>query len=281
MQEVILDAVLDSVKLVPFLLLTYLAMEWLEHRTGDITKKLVEGSGHFGPLIGAVLGVFPQCGFSAAGSSLYAGRIITLGTLFSIYLSTSDEMLPIMLSERVPLALVGQILFCKILIGTCAGFLIDTLGRRHGRKVEAPHIEELCDHDHCHCEKGIWRSALYHTAQVTVFIFLITAALNGILEFAGEDALRTLFLHDGILGELTAGLIGLIPNCAASVMVTQLYLEGVLGFGALLSGLLTGSGIGLLVLFKTNHSWKENVMITGLLYVIGTACGIMAGCAGL
>ena len=132
MQEVILDAVLDSVKLVPFLLLTYLAMEWLEHRTGDITKKLVEGSGHFGPLIGAVLGVFPQCGFSAAGSSLYAGRIITLGTLFSIYLSTSDEMLPIMLSERVPLALVGQILFCKILIGTCAGFLIDTLSRRHG-----------------------------------------------------------------------------------------------------------------------------------------------------
>lgn len=280
MLEIIEDTLLDSVKLIPFLFLTYLAMEWMEHKTGDAAKKIVEKSGKLGPLVGAVLGAFPQCGFSAAGSSLYAGRVITLGTLFAIYLSTSDEMLPIMLSEEVPFSVIGRILCLKILIGFVAGFLIDTVLRHRG-KLSQEHIGEMCDHDHCHCEEGILKSAAIHTLQVTFFIVLITFVVNLVLHTVGEDALSELFLNKGILGEMTAGMIGLIPNCAASVTVTQLYLKGVLSFGAMLSGLLTGAGVGLLVLFKVNHSWKENVRIVGILYIIGTACGIVVNLLGI
>ncbi len=280
MLEIIEDTLLDSVKLIPFLFLTYLAMEWMEHKTGDAAKKIVEKSGKLGPLVGAVLGAFPQCGFSAAGSSLYAGRVITLGTLFAIYLSTSDEMLPIMLSEEVPFSVIGRILCLKILIGFVAGFLIDTVLRHRGKLSQA-HIGEMCDHDHCHCEEGTLKSAAIHTLQVTFFIVLITFVVNLVLHTVGEDALSELFLNKGILGEMTAGMIGLIPNCAASVTVTQLYLKGVLSFGAMLSGLLTGAGVGLLVLFKVNHSWKENVCIVGILYITGTMCGIVVNLLGI
>lgn len=281
MKEVILDTIMDSVRLVPFLFFTYLVMEWLEHKTSSVAAQIVEKSGRFGPLIGAVLGIFPQCGFSAVGSGLYAGRVITLGTLFAIYLSTSDEMLPIMLSEAVPMGVIGRILFCKLMIGMGAGFLVDTLRRRHNREDGHVHIREMCGHDHCHCEKGIFRSAFRHTLQVTFFILLVTFGLNFLMHEGGEEVLSELFLNHGIWGELTAGLIGLIPNCAASVMITQLYLEGILNYGSMLAGLLTGSGIGLLVLFRVNHDWKENAAITAGLYLIGTACGIMANAAGL
>lgn len=278
--EIIEHTLLDSIKLVPFLFITYLVMEWMEHKTGDAAKKLMEKSGRFGPLAGAVLGAFPQCGFSAAGSSLYAGRVITLGTLFSIYLSTSDEMLPIMLSEEVPFSLIAKILLLKIVIGFLTGLLLDFIFRKRGQE-EHEHIGELCEHDHCRCEEGIVKSAAVHTLQITFFIVLITFVLNFVLHAAGEDALSELFLNRGILGEMTAGLIGLIPNCAASVTVTQLYLKGVLGFGAMLSGLLTGSGVGLLVLYKVNRSWKENFGITAGLYVIGTVCGIAVSLLGI
>lgn len=279
-EEIIHHTIADSVSLIPFLFLTYLIMEWMEHKTGDAAKKIVEKSGRFGPLVGAVLGAFPQCGFSAAGSSLYAGRVITLGTLFAIYLSTSDEMLPVMLSEAVPFPVIGKIILCKIVIGFVMGFLIDLICRKHGRE-EHEHIGEMCSHDHCHCEEGILKSAIRHTLQVTFFIVLISFVLNLVLHTLGEDVLAELFLNYGILGELTAGLIGMIPNCAASVTVTQLYLEGVLNFGAMLSGLLTGSGVGLLVLYRTNHNWKENVCITGILYIIGTVCGIAVNYMGI
>lgn len=281
MKEIIIDTVLDSVRLIPFLFLTYLVMEYLEHKTGDMAARVVERSGRFGPLLGALLGIFPQCGFSAAGSSLYAGGVITTGTLFAIYLSTSDEMLPIMLSEAVPASVVCKILLCKVIVGACAGFLIDTLRRRHGGREEREHIGEMCGRDRCHCERGIVRSAAYHTAQVVCFLALVMFGLNLLLDFAGESVLERLFQSVGIAGELTAGLIGLIPNCAASVMITQLYLEGALNFGSMLAGLLTGSGIGLLVLFRVNPDWKENAAITFGLYLIGTACGIMANAAGL
>ena len=278
--EIIHHTLIDSIKLVPFLFLTYLAMEWMEHKTGDVAKKIVEKSGRFGPLVGAVLGAFPQCGFSAAGSSLYAGRVITLGTLFAIYLSTSDEMLPIMISAAVPLSVIGKILLLKITIGFIMGFIVDMIVRKRGWE-EQEHIGDMCDHEHCHCEEGIWKSAIVHTLQVTFFIVMITFVLNLVLHSAGEEVLAEWFLRYGILGEITAGLIGLIPNCAASVVVTQLYLEGVLSFGAMLSGLLTGSGVGLLVLYRVNHDWKENLYITGMLYVIGIVCGIIVNLLGI
>lgn len=274
MIDVILDTLLDVVKLLPFLFLTYLAMEYLEHKTGDKAELLVKKAGRFGPVIGGVLGIVPQCGFSAAASNLYAGRVISLGTLMAIYLSTSDEMLPILISEQVSFWLIVKILLAKAVIGMVAGLIIDFLLRKKGLE-QHEHIHDICEHEHCHCEKGIFRSALSHTAQITFFILLITFALNLILYFVGEDALANLILSKPVVGPLLASLVGLIPNCAGSVVITQLYLEKVIGIGSAMAGLLTGSGVGLLVLFRVNHNRKENLRILGLLYGIGVLAGIV------
>lgn len=276
MWDVILDTLLDTVKLVPFLFVTYLAMEYLEHKTGRKTQEMVRKAGKFGPMIGGVLGIVPQCGFSAAASGLYTGRVITLGTLMAIYLSTSDEMLPILISEQAPVGTIALILMSKAVIGIIAGFAIDIVFSSH--REEEHHIHEICEQEHCHCgEGGIFRSALVHTAQIGLFILVVTFLLNLLLFLVGEEVLAGMVLNRKILGPILAGLAGMIPNCAGSVVITQLYLEGVIGTGAMLSGLLTGTGVGLLVLFRVNHDRKENLRILGLLYCIGVLVGIVAG----
>ena len=274
----------ESIKLIPFLFLTYLAMEYLEHKTGEKTKGLVRQAGKWGPLIGGLAGAVPQCGFSAAASNLYAGRVITLGTLIAIYLSTSDEMLPILISKQVSLVIICGILAAKIIIGMAAGFVIDFVMRKnedkeeHHHEEEHSHIHELCEHEHCNCEKGIVRSAVKHTLQIAFFIIVITFALHLLLEIVGEDALAGLILNRPVLGPVLAGLVGLVPNCASSVVITQLYVEGAMSLGAMMSGLLAGSGVGLLVLFRVNHDRAENLRILGLLYSVSVAVGVVIEC---
>lgn len=275
--DALLDSLLDGIKLLPFLLITYLVMEYLEHKAGEKTGKIVEKSGKFGPLIGSILGMFPQCGFSAAASSLYAGRIITLGTLISIYLSTSDEMLPIFISKQVPISLILTVLGIKVAIGMIAGFIIDLVYRRvtHGKK-ENLRIEHMCDHEHCHCSEGHFvKSAIIHTLQVFGFILLISLLLNIVIQIVGEARISEFLANKAILSVFLSGLVGLIPNCAASVIITQLFLEGFLGFGAMIAGLLVGAGVGLIVLFRVNDSIKENIFITSLLYIVGVLFGII------
>ena len=268
----------DTLKLVPFLFLTYLLMEYIEHRTTDKIKKVIHKSGNAGPFIGGLLGAVPQCGFSASAASLYAGRVISLGTLISIFLSTSDEMLPILISEKADIRLILQILGMKIVIGMVAGFVIDFVMRLNKKpQNEQLKIHDMCEHGHCHCEKSIWKSALKHTLQIVIFILLVNLALNCVIEFIGEESLADLFFTKPVIGELVAGLVGLIPNCASSVVITQLFLEGVIGYGAMMSGLLVGSGVGVLVLFKVNESLKDNLKILALLYVIGACSGILLG----
>lgn len=283
--DVIADTLIDALKLLPFLFVTYLVMEYIEHKAGDKAEEMVQKAGRFGPFIGSILGVVPQCGFSAAASNLYAGRIITLGTLLSIYLSTSDEMLPIFISEQVPVLTILRILGIKILIGMAAGFMIDMLVRKkHGSGAEHEHlkIEEMCDHQHCHCGEGkIWKSALSHTLQILLFIIIVSFALNLLIEIIGEDSLSAVLSGKPVIGCMLAGIIGLIPNCAASVILTQLYLEGMLSAGSMTAGLLVGAGVGLLVLFKVNENIKENIKITVLLYVIGVVSGVIIETAGL
>lgn len=264
----------DSAVLLLFLFLTYLAMEYLEHRTGARAQRLVQKAGRMGPLIGAFLGIVPQCGFSAAASGFYAGRVITMGTLISIYLSTSDEMLAVMISAQASAKTILGILAVKILAGMTAGFAIDLIFRQP--REEHSHIHELCEHEHCQCEKGIVRSAFRHTVQVGLFILVIGFVLNLSLELCGEDILAGFLLNRPIVGPILAGLVGLIPNCAASVVLTELYLEGFIGVGSMLAGLLVGAGMGLLVLFRVNRNRAENLKITGLLYVIGVITGIVA-----
>lgn len=274
--DALIDTLLDGVKLLPFLLITYLIMEYLEHKASSKSQKIIEKSGKFGPLIGSILGVFPQCGFSAAASNLYAGRIITLGTLISIYLSTSDEMLPIFISEQVPLPLILKVLGIKVAIGMISGFVIDFVYRRltHNKK-ENLRIEHMCDHEHCHCNEGHFvKSAIIHTLQVFGFILIITLILNLVIEYIGENTISDFLANKAILSVFLSGLVGLIPNCAASVIITQLFLEGFLGFGAMIAGLLVGAGVGLIVLFRVNDDIKENIRITLVLYIVGVIFGI-------
>lgn len=275
MIEILEDTFVDTVKIIPFLFLTYLAMEYLEHRTGEKTKALIQRAGKLGPVFGGVLGAVPQCGFSAAASNLYAGRVITVGTLIAIYLSTSDEMLPILISEKVNVAVIIKILLAKAVIGIIGGMMIDLIFRHFHPEAEHEHIHEICEHEHCHCEDGIFKSAVKHTLQITFFILVISLVINFVIHFVGEEVLAEFILNRPLLGPVLAGIVGLIPNCAASVVLTQLYLEGVLGIGAMMAGLLVGAGVGLLVLYRVNHDRIENLKITGILYLIGVVAGII------
>lgn len=276
--DAITDSLIDSVKLLPFLFLTYLVMEYLEHKAGEKMQQAIQKAGRGGPLLGGLLGVFPQCGFSAAASNLYAGRIITAGTLLAVFLSTSDEMLPIMISENVSALVILKILSVKIVVGVLAGFAVDFIFRDSKKEMR---IEHLCEQHHCHCENGIWKSALHHTVEIFLYIIFISFALNLLIGWAGEDVLGNMILNRPVLGEMAAALVGMIPNCASSVVITQMYLNGVLGPGALIAGLLSGSGVGLLVLFRVNDDHKENLKIMGVLYVAGVVGGLLVNCLGI
>ena len=282
MLEILEHTIEDSVKLIPFLFLTYLLMEYIEHKTKEKTKETIKKSGKFGPLIGSLLGIIPQCGFSVSATNLYAARVITLGTLISVYLSTSDEMLPIFLSEGVAIDVILKILAIKLIIGMIAGFLIDlVINLKNKGKVEEEKIIDLCEKEHCHCEHGIFKSALKHTANIFIFIFIITFVINTAIHIIGEDNIAGFMLDRPILGPIISGVIGLIPNCASSVIITQMYLENIISVGTMIAGLLVGAGVGLAVLFRTNKGIKENIKITVLLYGIGVVSGIILELIGL
>ncbi|MCR4901894.1 MAG: arsenic efflux protein [Butyrivibrio sp.] len=289
--DVIKDTGIDALKILPFLFVTYLLMETLEHHAGEHTQELVEKSGHFGPLLGGLFGVIPQCGFSAAASNLYAGRVITLGTLIAIYLSTSDEMLPLLISAQVPLSMMLYTLLIKAVIGIIAGFIIDFIIHRYHKirnmSLNDPlQIDALCEKEHCHCEEdesnaGIFKSALVHTVHIFIYIIIITFILNTAIALIGEDTLSGFLSGAPVLSHIIAGIIGLIPNCAASIIITELYLEGMITFGSMMSGLLVGAGIGLLVLFRVNPKIKANINITIILYFIGTISGLLIDLLGI
>ena len=334
--DALFDAVLDTVKLIPFLFITYMGMEYLEHKAEKHTTGMLEKAGHFGPLIGAAVGILPQCGFSAAASSLFAGGVISVGTLIAVFLSTSDEMLPIFISEGVHPATMLRILATKAILGLISGFLLDVF-MRHGRHTKAPekHIHDLCVHEHCDCNEeeeeeelhtevahtheanaddhahrhvaeehhshehasvhahaghhhhhqkgfmGIAMPALHHTIQITGFIFFITLIITLLVEGIGAEAIGHFLSGKPIVGVFLAGVVGLIPNCAASVSITQLYLMGILNAGQMMAGLLVGAGVGLLVLFRTNDHPNENLRITVMLYGLGVFWGLVIEYLGI
>ena len=273
MKEVILDTIIDSLKLIPFLLVAFLIIELLEHKLNNKTKNIITKSKKTGPIIGSLLGVIPQCGFSVMATNLYITRIITLGTLISIYLSTSDEMLIIMISEKVEISLILKILLIKIFFGIVYGLIIDKIINKKKKDKETNY--ELCDEEHCDCNHSILLSAIKHTLHITLFIFIITLIINTIFTLLGDNYLSKILLNNSILSPFITSLIGLIPNCAASVILTELYLNSTISLGALIGGLLTSSGSSLLVLIKNNKNKKENLSIILLLYALGVLSGII------
>ena len=359
--DILLDAGKDTLSLVPFLLVTYLALETLEHVAGDRVNGAIKRAGAAGPVVGSLLGMVPQCGFSAMAATLYAGRVVTLGTLVAVFLSTSDEMLPLLLAEQVPVQTMAMLLASKALIALVTGFIVDAAIRglrRNARAhaairrtvlgtaanpahvncahddhtggdiidevaeagVSADHIHELCERDHCGCDDdedeherdhghshdhghtgghehhhghshdhshegapvlSIIRSAISHTIQVSVFIFLVTLILVAVLETFGESAIEQFLRGNETLAVLGSALVGLIPNCSASVVITQLYLEGTLQLAPMLAGTLISAGVGYLVLFRTNRSARENVVFLIMMYVIGAGWGLILSAFGL
>lgn len=271
MKDIIIDTLVDALKILPFLFLTFLLLELLEHKLNNKTKNIIKKSGKFGPVIGSLLGVIPQCGFSVVATNLYITRVISLGTLFSIYLSTSDEMLPIMLSQNAPLNIILLILIIKIICGMFFGFIIDYIFRR---KNNVNYNYNVCEYEHCHCRHSIIKSSIKHTFNILLFILIVSFCLNILFLYIGNDVISKVFMKNTIFGPFLGSLIGLIPNCGSSVILTQLYLENVINLGTAISGLLTGSGVALLLLFKNNKNLRENVFILVTLYLIGVLVGI-------
>lgn len=274
----VLHTLIDTAKVVPFLFLTYLLMEFLEHKAGGAPERWLRGSGKIGPLIGGALGVLPQCGFSAAATGFYTGRIVTTGTLIAVYLSTSDEMLPILISGGAPIPVILKLLGTKLVIGIAAGFAIDGIARwicRGKKNEQEPQIEELCERENCDCGDRFVLSALKHTAYITVFLLLFTFVMTIGIELIGEENIKSVVLDRPVLGSLLAALVGLIPNCASSVALTSLFVDGVLSSGALLSGLMVNAGVGLAILFRNNRPVKDSLRVVAILLGISVISGIL------
>lgn len=271
MQEVIIDTILDCLKIIPFLFIAFLIIEFFEHKLSHKTEKTIKKAGKFGPLIGSILGALPQCGFSVLATNLYITRIISLGTLIAIYLSTSDEMLPILIAEKAPINNILLLIAIKIVIGLICGFIIDLIIRKEKPKEHF----EICQHDHCDCEHGIILPALKHTIKTLIFIFIITFILNTAFYYIGEANIKHIFDKTNFFTPFIAGLIGLIPNCGSSIILTELYIAKILPLSSALAGLLANSGVALLVLFKTNPNVKENIKIVGILYSISIITGLL------
>lgn len=320
--DVLADSVIDTLKLVPFLFVTYLAMEALEHLASHKVKEAVERAGAAGPVVGGLLGALPQCGFSAMAATLYAGRVVTAGTLVAVILSTSDEMIPVFVAHQAPAGRMLVIIAIKVVLGIAAGLVLDVALRLLHRAGDGhAHIHELCEREHCHCEEaeeadegegaergggaeeaehgdghghgdhhghahhhgawGIVRSALVHTVQVTVFIFLISLVFGLVIEGVGEDAIGAVLADHPVRATFLSALVGLIPNCGASVAIAELFLEGTLATGPMLAGLLSSGGVGLLVLWRTNADARQNAVVTVLVYAASVLAGLAACALGI
>lgn len=280
LSDILLDTVLDTAKLIPFLLLTFFLMAVLEKKASTKVNDTLAKAGRMGPLVGGVMGMLPQCGFSAAASSFYAGRVISVGTLFAVYLSTSDEMLPILISSQAPVTLMLKLLLMKAGIGILVGFLLDFFIRPK-KSMRRARANIQCQSGFCACQKGIVKSTLWHTSQVAIWIFLFTFALELVLEFVTLETVASIIGEKLVIGPLVAAAVGLIPNCASSVMLTTMYLEGALSLGAMMAGLLTNAGVGVLVLFRVNNNRrKENLRILAGLYAVGVIGGVVINLVG-
>ena len=275
MLDCIIDGLIDTLKLLPYLFITFVILEYLEHKMNKKHEKLLAKKSKLGPIVGSTLGALPQCGFSTMASSLFSKKVITMGTLVAVFLSTSDEMLPIMIGEHTEIGTLLKIIGFKVILGIIVGLIIDLIYKPKQEHIKED-IEHACHDAHCHCEKdGIFKSSIKHTLKIGLFILIANLLINIIIYFIGEENLGNILLNKNILTYFLASLIGLIPNCASSVIMTELYLSGLVTIGTLMAGLLTGSGLGILLLFKENKNMKENLTILSIIYTIGIVVGFI------
>ena len=275
-ESILLDGLIDTLKIIPFLFLTYLLMEFIEHRAGEKAESFMKRAGGFAPVVGGALGIVPQCGFSAAAANLYAGRVISVGTLIAVFLSTSDEMIPVLLTGNVGADKILIIVLYKCIVGILLGFLIDGAVRLFGIPRSDIGIDNFCEEDNCRCERGILLSALHHTLTTGLFILITTFAINALMFFVGDENISHIMVNIPVVSHFICSVVGLIPNCAASVALTRFAISGFISSGAMMSGLFTGAGVGLLVLFKVNKNIKENLLVLFLMVIFGVVFGCIA-----
>jgi len=285
----VIEFVKETLLLLPFLFATYLVLEAVEAKAGGALERSLERARSVGPLAGALAGAIPQCGVSAAAASLYAGGIVTVGTLVAVFLSTSDELIPVLCSQlgkaapvggnAITVALMTKIVCLKVVFAIAVGFTVNGVlaAMRHFRRKVS--VSELCEHSRCGCHehKGILVPAMIHTAEIFFFIVVVSGAIELCMHCFGEGCLESLRLNVPFFGEAAAGALGLIPNCAVSVAAAQLYCQGAMSPGALMASSFTGSGLGLLVLFRTNRNLKENLSILLAVYALGVVLGFLTG----
>lgn len=281
MTHALIHAVKDTLNLIPFLFLTYLLMEWIEHKAAQRTADLAARAGRLGPLAGGLLGAVPQCGFSASASGLYAGGVISVGTLIAIFISTSDEMLPIMISEKVAPLRVLLILGVKMLCGIVIGFCVDLALRMRKRADRKEKIAAICEEENCHCHNGILLSSVFHTLRIAFFIFLLSFCIGLAIHFIGEEQIAAFASNAGVFTPIVAALVGLIPNCASSVVLTELFLSGVISTGAVIAGLIANSGVGMLVLFRVSKDLRANLFVVLTVFSSGALVGILFDLLGI
>lgn len=280
MLDCLVDGLLDTLKILPYLFLTFLILELVEHKLSKKNENLLTKNPKIGPVLGGLLGALPQCGFSAMAANLFSSGVITIGTLIAIFLSTSDEMLPIMLGESFNLTTILEIIGFKILIGIIVGVIVDQIYKRRG-KSKANKIGEICEKEHCHCgHDGVLLSSLIHTFKIGLFILIANLVINLAIFHVGEETLSNILLHKNVFVYFLASLVGLIPNCASSVIITELYISGLITAGTMIAGLLTGSGLGLLLLFRTNKDLKENLFVLSVVYFVGVVVGTIVDFLG-
>ena len=281
MTHALIHAIKDTLTLIPFLFLTYLLLEWIEHKAAKKTADLAVKAGKLGPLAGGLLGAVPQCGFSASASNLYAGGVISVGTLIAIFISTSDEMLPIMISEQIAPVRILLILGVKVLIGVLVGFIVDFALRFVKRPDRKEQIAAICEDENCRCHEGLFLSSVFHTLQIAFFIFLFSFMIGLAIHWIGEDQLSAFAASAGVFAPLVAALVGLIPNCASSIVITELFLGGVISTGAMIAGLIANSGVGILILFRVNKKLRANLLIVLTVFFAGALTGILFDLIGI
>lgn len=279
MIDIITETLIDSIKILPFLFLSYLLIEYIEHKSSHKLEKALSASGKYSKVVGSILGIIPQCGFSAVAANLFSSRVITIGTLVAVFLATSDEAIPILLTYPEKSKDLIMILVIKFIIAVVAGTIIDAILNLKKNKEAKFDNDEMHTHMHdickdCDCDHGLLKSSIKHTLSIFLFLLVITFIINIAVELIGDENFSKIILSGSILQPFVASIIGLIPNCAASVLLSKLYVDGALSLGSIIAGLSTGAGVGGIILFKTNKNLKENLSILGLVYLIGAFCGI-------
>ena len=268
--DILLDTFEDVLKIIPFLFIIYLILEWMEQEAGHKMERFLEKHRRLNPLAGTIFGLLPSCGFAGAASSLYATGVISAGTLVAVYLSSSDEMLSIMLSKQTPFHVIAPILGVKLIVGLTAGYLLDLFSRHN-----MIHVNEFCEAEHDDHSHGILYSSVMHTIQVTIWLFVITFIFNGIVSLIGEETLYNFIISHPNKSVLVSSLVGMIPSCASSILLTTMYLESVITFPAVCAGLLVNAGSGMLILFRVNRNMKDNMMILFVTWICGLAAGFI------